>query len=337
MMRVSIVANDEPATATRAARPQRDGVASSACREFEVALPASLRHIAASTPAMVTGNPDGPVIVVLGGISANRFVCPGVGGERGWWPGLTGIGCAVDPARHLILGIDFAADESGRVAPTTAEQAEVVCAALDAIGIERAEAAIGASYGGMVALALAQHHPGRVGKFVAVSAPAEPHPSSTAIRELQRRVVALGLASGDGDAGLGIARGMAMMTYRTPEEFAERFAGGIPSADPLSASEPGAYLRRRGEAYPDVMSPERFLSISGSIDRHKVDPRAIEHPVLVIGALSDQLVPPDQVRALAEQLPNAELHLLDCLWGHDMFLKDSDRIGALVGPFLDRA
>jgi homoserine O-acetyltransferase len=29
-----------------------------------------------------------------------------------------------------------------------------------------------------------------------------------------------------------------------------------------------------------------------------------------------------------------ELHLLPSLYGHDMFLKDADRVSALVGPFL---
>ena len=66
-------------------------------------------------------------------------------------------------------------------------------------------------------------------------------------------------------------------------------------------------------------------------------PAQVSHPALVIGALTDQLVPADQLRALAEALPDARLHLLDSLYGHDMFLKEAPRIGALIQPFLEQA
>jgi homoserine O-acetyltransferase len=83
------------------------------------------------------------------------------------------------------------------------------------------------------------------------------------------------------------------------------------------------------------MTPERFLSLSASIDRHRVDPARIAAPVLLIGAESDQLVPAGQLRDLAASLAGpAELHLLPCLYGHDMFLKEAETVGRLVAPFL---
>jgi homoserine O-acetyltransferase len=189
----------------------------------------------------------------------------------------------------------------------------------------------------MVALSLAQHFPERVERLVVISAGAEPHAAATAIRELQRRIVALGLANGNAQEALSIARGLAMLTYRTSDEFALRFTGGLPGEEPLGISEPGRYLRARGEAFLEVMTPERFLSLSASIDRHAVDPKKIGCPVLLIGASTDQLVPAAQMAALARNLPDARLHLLDCLYGHDMFLKEAERIGALIAPFLEAA
>ena len=38
-----------------------------------------------------------------------------------------------------------------------------------------------------------------------------------------------------------------MLSYRTREEFALRFAGGICGEAVLGRSDPGAYLRNRGE------------------------------------------------------------------------------------------
>ena len=305
-----------------------------AAADIEVPIPARLSRLGAHTLARIAGNPTGPLVAALGGISADRFVAAGRYRSMGWWPGLVGPGLAVDPARHRILGLDFAADESGRYAPTTHEQAELLAAAIESVGGAPATI-IGASYGGMIALALAERRPELVERLVIISAPAVPHPAATALRELQRRIVALGLASGRALEAQSIARGLAMTTYRTHEEFAGRFAGGIPDADPLSVSEPGAYLRARGDAYREVMSPERFLSLSGSIDRHRVDPARIAAPTLVLGAASDRLVPPEQSRELADALADARLHILDCLWGHDMFLKEAARLGKLIGPFLE--
>jgi homoserine O-acetyltransferase len=126
-----------------------------------------------------------------------------------------------------------------------------------------------------------------------------------------------------------------MLSYRTPDEFAGRFAGGIEAEEVLCCSEPGGYLRARGDAFRQVMTPERFLSLSASIDRHRVDPAQIPQPVLLIGAESDQLVPPAQLEELRDGLAGpARLALLASLYGHDMFLKDAATVSALIRPFL---
>jgi homoserine O-acetyltransferase len=300
---------------------------SEAVEDVEVPLPPHLARYGGSTTARLYGR-NGPVVVALGGISADRSVCE-------WWRGLAGPRRALDPARLRIVGLDFAADPTGALAPSTAEQAEVLAAALDAFGVGTADLLVGASYGGMVGLALAERLPERVRRLAILCAPAAPHPAATAMRELQRRTVAMGLALGSGAEALSIARGLAMLTYRTPEEFDGRFDGGIADPASLTTSAPGEYLRARGDAYQAVMTPERFLSLSASTDRHCVDPAAIRHPTLVVGALSDRLVPPHQLEGLAVSLPDAELHLIDSLYGHDSFLKETDRIGPLLARFLD--
>lgn len=305
-------------------------------RDVPVPLPPHLRRYGRMATARISGT-AGPVVVALGGISGDRFVCTGADGGAGWWRGLVGAGCAVDPARCRVVGLDFAADPTGATAPSTVEQAEVAVAALDALALDAADLLLGASYGGMVGLALAEHFPERVRRLAVISAPAAPHPAATGMRELQRRVVAMGLALGSGAEALSIARGLGMLTYRTPEELEARFAGGIAEPASLATSAPGAYLRARGDAYQAVMTPERFLSLSAAIDRHAVHPAGIPHPVLVVGALSDRLVPPHQLRALAAAVPHSELHLLTSLYGHDLFLKETAALAPLVAAFLAAA
>lgn len=305
--------------------------------DIEVRLPPALRRFGERTRIRITGKSDGPVVAALGGISGNRMVCRGENGGPGWWAGLVGEGCAIDPAEYRILGLDFAADPSGASAPSSHDQAAVLAAALDAAAIPRLHAIVGGSYGGMVGLSFAEQYPDRVERLVIISAGSEPHPSATATRELQRRIVALGIERGAGAEALAIARGLAMLSYRTSAEFAQRFGGGIATDDPLETSQPGAYLRARGDAFISVMSPERFLSLSASIDRHRVDSSRIVTPTLLIGATTDQLVPPSQTEALAKELGGeTELHLLDFPCGHDMFLVEAATVGRLVDPFLSR-
>jgi homoserine O-acetyltransferase len=66
-----------------------------------------------------------------------------------------------------------------------------------------------------------------------------------------------------------------------------------------------------------------------------VDPARIACPTLVVGASSDRLVPPSQLEALARALPRGELHVLESLYGHDMFLKEAERIAPLLARFLE--
>lgn len=324
---------EETGSAGAASREPCPGVAL-----FEVPVPADLKQFGSSVRASAAGDPGNPPVVILGGISGDCFPCLRPDGGRGWWSGLTGPGAAIDPERFYVIGVDYAADASGEAAPTTFDQARVLAAALDTIGISQPVAIVGASYGGMVALALAEAEPERVARLVIIGAAGEPHPAATAARELQRRVVALGIEAGRGDEALAIARGMAMLTYRTPQEFAVRFDGGIDEMHPTTASHPGGYLRARGRAFLSVMSPQRFLSLSASIDRHRVHPERITAPTLLIGADSDQLAFPEQMRVLERKLAGpSELHLLDSLFGHDMFLKEAARVGRIAAPFIAAA
>lgn len=297
-----------------------------AARDIRVPLPAALSQFGDETTARLYGEGTAPPIVLLGGISSDRFVFDGAA----WWSDLT---LAADG--RSFLGIDFAFDRRGALAPTTHEQALVVTAALDAVGCDSAQLIVGASYGGMVALALAEQAPERVAALAIISAGARPHPYATAWREMQRRVIALGLDNDLAAEAQEIARGMAMLSYRTPDEFARRFIGGCTGPDTRQCSQPGAYLEARGRASVAAMTPERYLSLSASIDRHDVNPEAIGHPALLISASNDFLIPPADMAALAEAMPGARLNILDSPWGHDMFLKDAPHVASLIHEFLE--
>jgi len=78
-------------------------------------------------------------------------------------------------------------------------------------------------------------------------------------RGIQRRVVRLGLEADKPEAGLKLARELAMTTYRTPEEFADRFDLKKVGADPISF-DICSYLGSRGDVFAANMDPQRFLA-----------------------------------------------------------------------------
>ncbi|MEO5774172.1 MAG: alpha/beta fold hydrolase [Sphingomicrobium sp.] len=308
-------------------------------RSFDVPLTSlegeAKERLPGSTKAALIGPDGAPLLVVLGGISGNRHACANEDGRSGWWSSIFGPRGPVGHGEFRVLGIDFVADAEGAFAPTTLDQAAIIRDALGVIGEGDPYALIGASYGGMVSLAYAQkYRPSS--KLVIFGAGAEPHASATAARTLQRQVVALAKAAGKAEEGLAIARAMGMTTYRTQREFGERFKGGIESSDPLSSSEPWGYLSARGKAFINVMSPERFLSLSASIDRHQVDPAAISNETLVIACTEDQVAPLQQCAELAAKLGGeTRFRVIQSIYGHDSFLTEPERVGALIREFLD--
>ena len=123
--------------------------------------------------ASAIGDPSKRPIVVLGGISADCFPSVRPGGGGGWWPDRSSAPAkAIDAKDFYVIGVEFAADDSGNIAPSTADQAQILSSALDQIGVERPVTFVGASYGGMVALALAAAEPHRVDRLVLVCAAA---------------------------------------------------------------------------------------------------------------------------------------------------------------------
>lgn len=285
----------------------------------------------------LAGAAGAPVVLALGGISAHRHVVSHVDVPTpGWWEGLAGAGRPLDLARRRVLGIDFRdggrrADGRPRDVVTTHDQAESIVAVLDELEIDRLDAVIGASYGGMVALALAERWPDRVRRLVVISAPHETHPMATALRLAQRQIVEVGLATGRAAECMVIARGIAMTTYRTAREFDERFDATPAAIGPDVEFDVERYLRRAGERFVERMSPARFLALSLSADLHRVVPERVDVRTTVIAAQGDTLVPASQLRDLARQLPRLHAFVtLRTRFGHDAFLTEPARLGRLL-------
>lgn len=274
------------------------------------------------------GRRNGPVVLVAGGISAGRTLC----GEGGWWGDIVGDDRAVDLTKFAALGFEFAPDSDARAIITPRDQARLLILALDALGINHIHAFVGASYGGLVGLSLAELAPQRVGRLCIISAAHEPAPLASAWRGVQRRIVEDATARGAASEGLALARQLAMITYRSAEEFGQRFDRTL---DNTGRSDLDRYLDARGRAYPNAMGPQRWLALSEAIDRARCTPEAITTPTTLIAAESDQLVPADLIRTLSARLPRAALHVIPSLYGHDAFLKEPEQLTPIIRSVLE--
>lgn len=272
------------------------------------------------------GRRDGPLIIAAGGISATRRV-------REWWDGLVHEGGAIDLDRYCVLGFDFAPLEDRRAPLTPHVQAELLLAALDQLGVARAYAFVGASYGAMVGLALAEIAPERLARLIVISAAHRPAVLGSAWRGVQRRIVEDALEAGDGARGLALARQLAMITYRSAEEFAQRFEGAL---DEYGRSDLDKYLVARGQAYANACAAKRWLTLSEAIDRFSATPEKITTATTLVACPTDQLAPLADMQELAARLPNcAGLKLLPSIYGHDAFLKECAQLRTIIQEALD--
>ena len=289
----------------------------------------------------IVGPAGAPVLLALGGISATRHVVRSADDPSpGWWEGVAGPERALNTTSHRLLSVDFT--DGGRRADgrparivTTHDQAAHIIDLLDELGIAQLTAVIGASYGGMVALALGERWPERVAQLVVIGAAHEPHPMAVGLRALQRRIVELGLDTGRIADGMTLGRALAMTTYRTAAEFADRFDVAPTWVDGRAEFDVEKYLVSAGEKFAARVSPERYLALSLSADLHRVSPEAITVATTLIPAQGDTLVPPAQMRAMGKRLPNLRgIHLLRSRVGHDSFLTEPRRLGAILSATL---
>ncbi|AVP99613.1 homoserine acetyltransferase [Ahniella affigens] len=288
--------------------------------------------------AEVLGAPDAPAIVVLGGISASKHLCANTLDQNpGWWESQVGLGRSLDPKQLQLIGIDWLGATGEFDHPLdTADQAQLLAKALDFLGIGKVQAIIGASYGAMVALQFAALFPKRLGHLLVISGAHRSHPFASAWRGLQRRIVKSGIA--DPDTALSLARQLAMLSYRTPEEFAERFADAPVFVDESLVTPADSYLEACGQRYVRNWSKTAFLRLNESIDAHRVDPKQIRVPTSILAIAEDRLVPIGDLYALAEGLgATSKLHHVRSRFGHDAFLTEHVAVARVLREFIQDA
>lgn len=271
----------------------------------------------------------GPLVLVLGGISGDRQAITGA--EDGWWQGLAE---AIDPNQYTIVTVDYAGgngeSEVAAVPNTIAEQAAYISTALQESGWTEFHAVVGGSYGGLVALELAQDKLINFERVAVIAAAHRPTAQAVMLRALQREFVRLGDAAGQPERGTQLARALAMLSYRSADGMDQYYP------DPQDAVN---YIESRGLRTVQRSLPrarQLFEVFGPALDSYRIEPYHIEQPTLVIGFDSDQLVPPSLLQSFHEQLPDARgCHILSSTYGHDGFIKNTADYAAILKQFLE--
>jgi homoserine O-acetyltransferase len=293
----------------------------------------------------------------------------------GWWSALIGPGRALDPATWYVVAPNVLGGCQGSTGPaslapdgrpwgsrfpflTIRDQVAAEVALADALGIPRWAAVIGGSMGGMRALEWAAGYPGRVDGLLLLACSAAASAEQIAWTAPQLHAITSDPYWRGGDyhdappgrgphRGLGVARRIAHITYRTEAELDARFgrrhqdsehpwAGGRFAVQSYLDHHAGK-LARRFDAGSYVVLTEAMNSHDVGRDRGGQDAalRAISARTVIAGVDSDRLYPLSQQEYLADRIPRAErVRVISSPHGHDAFLIETAQVAACLGELL---
>ena len=322
-------------------------------------------------------------ILIFTGLSPSAHVAScAVDPTPGWWEEMVGSEKPIDSDRYFIicvnsLGSCFGSTGPASIDPLTGERyrlnfpvltledvAESACYVVQQLGIEKLHTVVGCSMGGMTGLAFCVRHPDRVRQFISVSSATRALPFSIAVRSLQREMIRSDPKWMKGNYDVGdppimgqrLARKLGMISYRSAEEWVQRF-GRERSTDHARIEDQfvaefsvESYLENVAQKFTGSFDPNCYLYLSHASDLFDLAEyggsldcgfRRLElERALVIGVTTDILFPIEQQRELAQGFSincrDTELAELDCIRGHDSFLVDMDAFRPVIWNFLEK-
>jgi homoserine O-acetyltransferase len=297
----------------------------------------------------------------------------------GWWSQMVGPGRPIDTDRYFVVAPNVLGGCQGTTGPaspdprgrpwgarfprvTVRDQVQAEIALTRTLGITSWEFVVGASMGGLRALewgVMGPEHGIEVRSLGIIASSAQltgdqiawAHPQLGVIRADPHFRGGDYYDQPDGEGphlGLGLARQIAHITYRSALELDERF-GRVPQGaeEPLHGGRfavqsyldhHAAKLSSRFDANSYLVLTESMLTHDLGRDRGGIATalQSIDSRALVVAVDSDRLFPVKDSELIVKHLRGAdELHLLRSDFGHDGFLIEFDQLGPVVAEFID--
>lgn len=296
----------------------------------------------------------------------------------GWWNGVIGPDLYIDTNKYFVItpnalggcqgstgpsSLDPKGKEWGANFPqlTIRDQAAAFAILMEQLGID-SYAVVGGSMAGMHALELAIEYPDRINRLGVLAAP----PYSTADQIALNTVQLEAIRSDDNFAGgwyyeakpgfgphrgLALARRMALLNYRSPQELNERFGRSWQSqVSPLTEQGKYAvesYLDFHGNKFVRRFDANSYITLVSAMNSHDVGRgrnsvvealHQIKCPTLVLGIENDRLFPLSGQKLIADSvggpLVGGELQVIQSEFGHDGFLIETQAVGSRLKQLL---
>lgn len=302
-----------------------------------------------------------------------------------WWNPLIGPGRPFDTTRYFVICSNVLGGCYGSTGPssidprsgkpygmtfpviTIRDMVNAQRMLIEHLGVRQLAMVAGGSIGGQQALEWAVTYPELVRNVIVVAATAALTAQAVAFSEVGRQAIMAdpqwqggNYLPGQGpQAGLSIARMLAMITYQSEEgmelRFARRPARNTHVLSPSGAADLGSrfdvegYLYYQGQSLVQRFDANSYLYISRAMDLYDVGEgypslkaalrRLRKGPIhgvraLFIGIRSDFLFPAARVRWLAGQVQSvggdATYIELDSPHGHDAFLKEWEQMASAL-------
>ncbi|MFA5713892.1 MAG: homoserine O-acetyltransferase [Bacteroidales bacterium] len=276
-----------------------------------------------------------------------------------WWPQMVGVGKSFDTERYTVVCANMLGSSYGSSSPATLSEKgtpyllsfpdvtvrDIVRAhnlLREALGIEKIHLVTGASIGGFQALEWAIIYPSIIENLLAIACGSEVTPWAVAFNESQRMAIEADPTfleqrnlSG-GIKGLEAARAIALLSYRS---YAGYNATQKEEEETLFAQRAASYQKYQGKKLSERFDAYCYYKLTRSIDSHncgrgrggaKEALGRITAKSVVVGIESDTLFPIEEQYFLADSISNAQLEVIESLFGHDGFLIESDQLKKIV-------
>ncbi|MFP5073008.1 homoserine O-acetyltransferase [Pseudonocardia nantongensis] len=294
----------------------------------------------------------------------------------GWWPGLIGPGMPLDPQRWFVVAPNAIGGCQGSTGPastapdgrpwgsrfplvTVRDSVAAERYLADALGIESFACVVGGSMGAMRSLEWAVTEPERVQRAFLLAGPTASTADQIGWAAPQIEAIRADpgwhggdyhdLGPGEGPwRGLGVARRIAHLSYRSGYEVATRFG-----RDPQDGEDPLDGGRYAVESYLDYHAAKlvrrfdaaSYVRLTQAMNHHDVGrdrggaAAALSRArarTYVAGVTSDRLYPLPEQQELVDGIPGAaELKVIDSPYGHDGFLIETPTVARLLADLLD--
>jgi homoserine O-acetyltransferase len=277
-----------------------------------------------------------------------------------WWAPVIGPGRALDTNRVGVLCANLLGGRYGSTGPRTIDpatgsaygprfpsisardEARVLWALADRLGIERFTLVAGGSLGGMITFEVALERPSQVDHVLPVAAPAATGALAIAWNHIQLEIL-----SRLGSDGLALARQLAMTTYRSEIDFDARFGRSVQADGRFAVN---SYLDHQGAKLEDRFDADTYRVLVEIMDGHDVGRgrggiveafRALAaHDVGLtgLGIEGDLLYGPGQVRTAVDEAAaagvDATYRELASIKGHDAFLTEWGQLTHILSEAL---